>query len=407
MVQTSSTSSALVALLALSTVLSDSATALPTHRSSSAITRRAHIASHHDAPLFSKRTSLGSHSVYVDASTSSQPGQEGSTGGVRNSTINLTVISKRSSTLSTFSRVVRSFFKRSSSSTSTNDSSNAEPRLIALPQHTAAPYTKGHRTSRRQHQAAAALSRRSKKSNLQKRSSIPDHPSPRIGVVVPPRPKNIKRSQKQKQALVKRQTYSDGNEQASIYAAAIAALAPPQMTAQPIALNAQQASPSASSAEIDESILSYSSPIASVVSLPPITVTMTLVPTGTNGEYVDAAAVSLPTQTLLSSSIESSLPLPYSATDETPSAPLETLAGPAPLRQKRSTLAHRKVEHQERQKRDIAKKGVKAARSKRSINPKTGSSPSPTPSSTSTKGSTPASQVEPAERPKWTEIARF
>ncbi|GAA5967538.1 hypothetical protein JCM3765_007386 [Sporobolomyces pararoseus] len=391
MVQTSSTSSALVAILALTSVLSDSATALPTHRSSSAITRRAHILSHYDAPLpLNKRTDLGDHSVYVDASTS----QPGGTGGVRNSTINLTVVSKRDSTLSSFSRVVRSFFRRSPTPSSP---SSPAPQLVALPQHTAAPYTKGHRTSRRQHQAAAALSRRNKINNPNKRNSkrsLPDHPSPRIGVVVPKlaRPKNVKRNK-----LVERQAnYSVGNEQASIYAAAVAALdtvsAPsPQVTAQPVALNFNAAN----------SIDSLSS---SAASLPPITLTMTLVPGGPNGEYIDAAGAALPTSTLLASSSfsDSDSDSPSATPSPSPSA-TSTLS--AKLRQRRSNLSDRKERHFQ-QKRSELVKPKDTSRLKRFINPKTGSSPTSTSTSISSPSTipTPASQ---AEAPKWTEIARF
>ncbi|GAA6023303.1 hypothetical protein JCM11491_006888 [Sporobolomyces phaffii] len=405
MVQSPSTSTALVALLALTTVLSDSATALPTHRSSSAITRRAHLASHLDAPaLLTKRTNLGDHSVYVDASTS----HPGGTGGVRNSTINLTVVSKRDSTLSAFSRVVRSLFRRSSvptsstssSLSSSSSSSSSGPQLVALPQHTAAPYTKGHRTSRRQHQAQAALSRRAKSSKNQKRA-LPDHPAPRIGVVVPPRanarPKNVKRAQSE---FAKRQNYDGGNEQASIYAAAIAAMdatapassaapLPPQVTAEPVALNAKADSPPAS--------------------LGPITVTMTLVPAGPNGEYVDAAAA---TPTLSTSTVSASASASADAFDSTafPSSPSATVAPSLAdkLRQRRSTFAERKAEHHAANAKRSPREGAAdTSRLNRRINPKTGVSPS-TPTST---GPSPASQVEATESapaaPQWTVVAHF
>ncbi|GAA5990312.1 hypothetical protein JCM5350_002090 [Sporobolomyces pararoseus] len=404
MVQTSSTSSALVAILALTSVLSESATALPTHRSSSAITRRAHILSHYDSPLpLNKRTDLGDHSVYVDASTS----QPGGNGGVRNSTINLTVVSsKRDSTLSSFSRVVRSFFRRSTttpSSSTPSSSSTVPPRLVALPQHTAAPYTKGHRTSRKQHQAAAALSRRNKINNKRNsKRSLPEHPSPRIGVVVPKgtRPKNIKRNNNNNNSnkLVERQAnYSVGNEQASIYAAAVAALVetgsappPPQVTAQPVALNFNAAADS-----IDSPNLS------SAASLPPITLTMTLIPGGPNGEYIDAA---LPTSTTLLASSSSSS---SDSLSTTPSA--IPFPSSEKLRQKRSNLSDRKKRHFEQKRSELVKPKIKdTSRLKRFINPKTGSiSPS---SSTSTTiiptTPTPASQVV-EQPPKWIEIARF
>ncbi|GAA5902532.1 uncharacterized protein JCM6883_001439 [Sporobolomyces salmoneus] len=350
MVQTLSPSSALVAFLALTSLVSESATALPTHRSSSAITRRAHLASHDVlSPNLSKRTQLGDHSVYVDASTS----QPGGTGGVRNSTVNLTVISnkeKRDTTLSSFSRVVRSLFRRSpsSSSNSNSNSEKASSVFINLPPHTAAPYTQGHRTSRKQHQAAAALSRR-KRSQHQKRSSSssPSGVSPRIGVVVS-RPKNSK---------VKRQNYSVGNEQASIYAAAVAALATPSsapspgITAQPVALNMN--------AEVEKQ---------------PITVTMTLVPGGPNGEYIDAAAQPQPTST---GSTEG-------------------------MKQKRATLHARKQQVQQLKKRSLEETESTNSQQRlkrRQPNPK---APSPSPSPT------PASQKkEHVATPQWTAIAKF
>ncbi|GAA5822152.1 hypothetical protein JCM5353_006249 [Sporobolomyces roseus] len=372
MVQTASTSSAIVTLLALTSILPQSVTgkstlsspfpyspskslklihispyiALPTHRSSSAITRRAHILSHHDSLPLSKRTNLGDHSVYVDASTS----QPGGTGGVRNSTINLTVVSKRdsSSTFSTFSRVVRSLFRRSPPTPSSPI--DTQVKLVALPQHTAAPYTKGHRTSRRQHQAAAALSRRSQSSspssNKVKRSTIP---SPRIGIVVPPRPKNLKRSTIAERKLLERQNYDSGSSQASIYAAAVAAIefssssapSPPQITAEPVVALAMEI-PS---------------------SLPPITLTMTLVP-NSQGNYIDAAGASI-------------LPSPTSSTLS------------SKLRQRRSTFVERSQEFKNKQQQDTSQL-------KRSINPKTGSSPSSS-----------ASQTQQVQAPKWTAIAHY
>ena len=246
----------------------------------------------------------------------------------------MTVVSKRdsSSTLSTFSRVVRSLFRRSPSPSPIDSS----PQLVALPQHTAAPYTKGHRTSRRQHQAAAALSRRSQSTSKKSKRSLPE---PRIGIVIPSRPKNIKRSNK----LSPRQNYDAGSAQASIYAAAVAALdatssssPSPQITAQPVALNMEVPA-----------------------SLPPITLTMTLTP-NSQGQYIDAAAP-LPTQTLESK-----------------------------LRHRRSTFAERSLARKQQQQQQDT------SQLKRSINPKTGSSPS-SPSASQTQESA----------PKWTAIAHF
>lgn len=360
--------SALVAVLALTAALTDSATALPTHRSSSAITRRAHLASHDPVMVVNnKRTNLGDHSVYVDASTDSAAAQ----GGLRNSTVNLTVISnkKRDSTLTGFARVVRSLFRRStsptsspstSSSSSSSSNSSLKPRLVALPQHTAAPYTQGHRTSRRQHQAAAALSRRSKKQN-QKRNV-----APRIGVVVanpsqgsgrrlPPR--NVKRQNN---------NYDLGNEQASIYAAAVAAIETassspdvpsPAVTAQPVALNAQQDSAAAR---------------------PPITVTMTLVASGPNGEYIDAAAATATATASSSSSI---------GQEEAVSK----------VRERRSTMADRKRHHHYHKRAQQQQQEEQQRLNRRQPNPK---------SSTATTTTTTIQEETPAA-PKWTAIARF
>lgn len=229
--------------------------------------------------------------------------------------------------------MVRSLFRRSPSPSPIDSS----PQLVALPQHTAAPYTKGHRTSRRQHQAAAALSRRSQSTSKKSKRSLPE---PRIGIVIPSRPKNIKRSNNK---LSPRQNYDAGSSQASIYAAAVAALdatpsssPSPQITAQPVALNMEVPA-----------------------SLPPITLTMTLTP-NSDGAYVDAAA--LPTQTLESK-----------------------------LRQRRSTFAERSLARKQQQQQDTSQL-------KRSINPKTGSSPS-SPSASQTKTQESA--------PKWTAIAHF
>ncbi|GAA5943359.1 uncharacterized protein JCM15063_002924 [Sporobolomyces koalae] len=359
MVQTASTSSALVAFLALSTAWSESVTALPTHRSSSAITRRAHIAAHHDpALLLNKRTNLGDHSVYIDASTANP----GTTGGMRNSTVNLTIVSnkhKRDSTLSTLSRAMRSLFRRSTSSSDVHEevsdpSTVVPPTMIALPLHTAAPFTQGHRTSRRQHQAAAAISRRAKRSLASDSYPV----APRIGVVVPPRtprPKNVKRSQKL--ANTKRQNYDAANEQASIYAAAVAAIE--------TSSSAAPVSPKVTAAPVNNFAAQDSIPP------PPITVTMTLVPEGPHGEYINAAAI-VPT-----------------VVPPSPASPSPTTLSEK-LRQRRSTFAER-TSASNRQVQDTS-------RLKRHINPKSG---------TVSTIASPTRVNDEAEPPQWTAIAHF
>ncbi|GAA6063822.1 hypothetical protein JCM10212_002579 [Sporobolomyces blumeae] len=389
MVNTPSTS-AVVGLVALA-MLAESTSALPTHRSSSAITRRAHIATYHDSPAHSKRTSLGSHSVYVDASTH----EPAANGGMRNSTVNLTVVSNKrdSSTLASFARVVRSMFRRSptaSEASSTSAVGENQPKLVALPQHTAAPYTKGHRTSRRQHQArAAAAAASASAASLSRKAKRAAIVEPRIGVVVNPapaarRPKNVKRA-----TIRERQNYDLGAQQASIYAAAVAAMqssfptsssssAPSaEATAQPVALNAQAdvassvdaasssaidsappsvtystfedstastdvaaststdsvASPTASSAPSEASAATISgSPLVAAASVdrPPITMTVTLVPSGANGAYVDAAGLG-PTASPLSFASLASGPVPSaSAPSSASTGSTDAAASPSP-----------------------------------------------------------------------------
>ncbi|GAA5873077.1 hypothetical protein JCM1840_007317 [Sporobolomyces johnsonii] len=285
--------STLVALVASAALLSQQAEALPTHRSSSAVTRRAHIANHHSSQNQNsnhglrrspdgvtslsgraKRTTLGDHSVVVDASTSSTVA--GTSGGIKNSTINLTVIAKRdaerSSTFSSFARVVRSLFGRGPSSPSPAPSPVAPVRLLAR-NGPSTPYTHGQRKSRRSHQAAAAS----------KRSSAPAT-GPLSGTHK--HPQNVKHRRRA-------QNYTDGAAQASVYASVVAQLdhtsAPaPEATASPVLLNVKaNGTLSSSPSSLERS---------------PVTLTVTLVPSGVDGAYVDAAGLPTPSSSALAAS---------------------------------------------------------------------------------------------------------
>ncbi|GAA5934324.1 hypothetical protein JCM1841_004440 [Sporobolomyces salmonicolor] len=287
--------STFVVLVASAALLSQQAEALPTHRSSSAVTRRAHIANHHSSQNQNsnhglrrspdgvtslsgraKRTSLGDHSVVVDASTSSTV--PGSSGGIKNSTINLTVIAKRdaarSSTFSSFARVVRSLFGRGPSAPSSAPYPVAPVRLLAR-NGPSTPYTHGERKSRRSHQAAAA--------SVSKRSSVPA-----IGPLsgTHKHPQNAKNQRRA-------QNYTDAVAQASVYASAIAQLdhtsAPaPEATASPVVHNAKA----------NNTLPSSPSPLERS----PVTLTVTLVPSGVDGAYIDAAGLPTPSASALSAS---------------------------------------------------------------------------------------------------------
>ncbi|GAA5884375.1 hypothetical protein JCM6882_002248 [Rhodosporidiobolus microsporus] len=337
-----STSSLAVALVASAALLASSAEALPTHRSTSSIARRAHLASHsHNINLprgstsgTATHTQLGDHSIVVDASTASANGN----GGIKNSTINLTSISRReaasSSTFSSFARVVRSLFG-ASSSTSSSSPAPALPLTVASPR-AARSHKKKRRAQHQQqtpsHVRRLPLSQRSialagakaPRSALAGATRSHEARAAANGGKVHQHARNVKqkrRAPSPSQAVEPRAiTYDAAAAQASAYHAAVAALgdSQPQLaTASPV-VNAALASPSANAAAysglagLDLSAAAAASspvvgsdadtadttPAADAADLPPVTMTIvqtvTLVPSGLGGAYVDAAGLSTP-----------------------------------------------------------------------------------------------------------------
>ncbi|GAA5916207.1 hypothetical protein JCM8208_000033 [Rhodotorula glutinis] len=305
-----STSSLTVALVASATVFASQAQALPTSRSTSTVARRAHIASHHSHPARAlaagpeSTTSLGDHSIVVDASTSADAGQ----GGIRNSTINLTSISKRTpsagreGTLASFSRVVRSLFGRAVP---------AAPAVFkALPLTYSPPVSAGA--------APSAASHTKRRTHHKKRRVVRQ---PRVGAPLKGNTRtlpnglvielgdahthhhitNVKRRRDQAVAAAqlaherRQANYTLAAAQASAYSVAVAALADAEPTATPV-LDAQAAAPT--------SFVNMTGPPRSALNdtlgavpaaLSPVTLTITLVPSGIDGALVDAAF--LPTAT--------------------------------------------------------------------------------------------------------------
>ncbi|BGP11871.1 hypothetical protein JCM10049v2_007791 [Rhodotorula toruloides] len=220
MVCTPSTSTLTVALVASAALLAGQAEALPTSRSHSTIARRAHIATHHHVAR--SGTSLGDHSIVVDASTSSHPG---SSGGIKNSTINLTSISRRrDSTLSTFSRVVRSLFGRAVPA--------APATFTALPLTVSAPVSPSSSLKKR----SAAHPKRRRNGNKLPRRGAPlkklnrsTHAQRRAEADKRDYPINVKlqrRKAAERAAVLEARAmnYTLADAQASAYSAAVAAL---------------------------------------------------------------------------------------------------------------------------------------------------------------------------------------
>ncbi|BGP35858.1 hypothetical protein JCM10296v2_007710 [Rhodotorula toruloides] len=218
MVCTPSTSTFTVALVASAALLAGQAEALPTSRSHSTIARRAHIATHHH--IARSGTSLGDHSIVVDASTSSHPG---SSGGIKNSTINLTSISRRrDSTLSTFSRVVRSLFGRAVPA--------APATFTALPLTVSAPvspstslkkrsatHPKRRRNGNKLPRRGAPLKKLNRSTHAQRRAQAATYP---VNV-------KLQRRRAAERAAVleaRAMNYTLAGAQASAYSAAVAAL---------------------------------------------------------------------------------------------------------------------------------------------------------------------------------------
>ncbi|GAA5877925.1 hypothetical protein JCM3774_001772 [Rhodotorula dairenensis] len=241
-----STSSLAVALVASASLFATQAEALPMTRSSSTVARRAHLASHHHATRASAPTAkdlnLGDHAIVVDASSSGSQAQ----GGIKNSTINLTSIShqtKRDSTLSGFSRVVRSLFGGASRRRSSAAAAAADNAVPALPLtfSPSAPVLAAPTVAA--HASAAVNPKRSKRANKNTHASSKQrrarprnfgkHPRPPVNLkrratadddnkatlVVPVAARYITRQVKRAGA-----TYTEAVAQASIYSAAIAAL---------------------------------------------------------------------------------------------------------------------------------------------------------------------------------------
>ena len=239
-------------------------TALPMTRSSSSVARRAHIATHHHHNARAADLQLGDHAIVVDASSSGNT----QSGGIKNSTINLTSIShqnKRSdSTFSGFSRVVRSLFgvsttrRRSSEEaalplTFAPSSSAATAAAAATPSASkiAAVNPKGVKRTKRSH-AFSSKSKKGRRSrrprnfgkhprpapiNLKKRAAPIENPS-QSTLVVPVAARYITRQVKRGGGGA---TYSEALAQASIYSAAIAAL--PESTPTASAVVASEAAP--------------------------------------------------------------------------------------------------------------------------------------------------------------------
>lgn len=191
-------------------------------RSTSTISRRAHIASHHHHVARSG-SALGDHSIVVDASTSSYPG---SSGGIKNSTINLTSISRRrDSTLSMFSRVVRSLFGRAVPA--------APATYTALPLTVSAPVSpsssslksrsvaqqKRRRNPNKLPRRGAPLKKLKRTTHAQRRAAQQAQPVKRDY------PINVKLQRRQAAVVEARaMNYTLADAQASAYSAAVAAL---------------------------------------------------------------------------------------------------------------------------------------------------------------------------------------
>lgn len=223
-----------------------------------------------------KRTTTGDHSIIVDASSASSD-PETSAAGIKNSTINLTVISKRAALLeSTFHRVIRSLF------------GSAEPStpVLAAPVVVAAPIVHSH---------AATPAKAKRHAHLGNKRAPRRAPKPAAREV-------------ERRAL----TVTDMADQQSIYRAAVAALNDPTYTPstdstiptaslKPV-VNAVVSSAVSSPIVNPKSTLaaSSSSPSPSVSALAveptaailePITLTVTLVAGPSGQGYVDQAGL--------------------------------------------------------------------------------------------------------------------
>lgn len=286
--------------LAEADILFRTYTGLPTRRSTSQLSRRA-LPRRQQRPVAApfepqkRAAQLGDHSIVVDASSSASGNndQEKKAAGITNSTINLTVISRRRSSPSTFQRLTRALFGSSFSSTSA-------PIIVVAPP----------TTEQEQEQARKPLGVHSHSQQLKARHSS----------------KVIRRSKPAARKVERRAglMVTDMEEQQSVYRAAVAALASPTVvggtmaTAQPVAQVAvsSASSPASASTAVAEdelagstgssiianpkSSLSASSPLASSSpiaiaeqqQLEPITLTLTLLPNPSSpSQYIDQAAL--------------------------------------------------------------------------------------------------------------------
>ncbi|ORY88512.1 hypothetical protein BCR35DRAFT_351018 [Leucosporidium creatinivorum] len=323
----------LFSFLATVAILANEAQALPTRRSTSHLSRRAQrpkgLRRSPDGLSFSgraKRTTTGDHSIIVDASASTSTDPSSSAGGIKNSTINLTVISKREAEHSSiFARVVRSLFGGSS------EPLTAAPIVEKRRPSPAAVHPSSHQGTRRHAKAGKAL--------REKRSK--------------PAARKVERALEERAGLYQ----TDLSEQQSIYRAAVAALNDPTATsssteafstnAAPVVNAVVSGSAVSSSVVVDATATSSpianpkstllaasspsapasaASPSATDASLEPITLTMTLIPAGPGGAYIDQAA--LPSSSTSADPIVSASPSPRSASSSAEFA--STTAGSAP-----------------------------------------------------------------------------
>ncbi|GAA6058280.1 hypothetical protein JCM3770_002890 [Rhodotorula araucariae] len=314
-----SSSSWTVALVASAAVLASQAQALPTHRSTSTIARRAHIASHHQhgtrATATDAATTLGDHSIVVDASTSSP----GAAGGIKNSTINLTSISKRTAregTLASFSRVVRSLFGRAVPPAP--EVFKALPLTYSPPvASSSSSASRAHTTKNKKRHAGHKKRRTVKKpragaplkGNTRTLASglileLPDSRGHKHVTNVKRQRSLALRADNERRAMM----YTLAQAQASAYSVAVAALGDSLPTASPI-VNAMAAAPTSFAGDessapsstlvfVDEPAATASpadATASAATAAPdarePVTLTITLVPSGPNGALINAAAL--------------------------------------------------------------------------------------------------------------------
>ncbi|BGP03965.1 hypothetical protein RTBOTA2_006478 [Rhodotorula toruloides] len=288
MVCTPSTSTLTVALVASAALFAGQAEALPTSRSHSTIARRAHIATHHHVAR--SGTSLGDHSIVVDASTSSHPG---SSGGIKNSTINLTSISRRrDSTLSTFSRVVRSLFGRAVPA--------APATFTALPLTVSAPvspssslkkrsaaHPKRRRNGNKLPRRGAPLKKLNRSTHAQRRAQDAQAATYPINV-------KLQRRKAAERAAVleaRAMNYTLADAQASAYSAAVAALSDSPYSPAVTALPTSASDSAAPTTTAYSTMLLVPTPASTADGNSPYTGDSLTAPNGTLGDAAAARAL--------------------------------------------------------------------------------------------------------------------